>query len=57
MAGKKRTCKTKSHEEQAKVLQAALEPSDKARKWAGKGQKSIAKNVEEGESVLQERLK
>ena len=54
---KKRQWKAKSHEEQARVLEMALEPLGRARTRAeDKGERGVAKDIRKGE-VLQDRLK
>ncbi|XP_065190802.1 splicing factor Cactin-like [Sycon ciliatum] len=57
-AARKRSWKAKAHEEQFCVISKALEPLAKARQKAERrGEKDIARNIEEGESVLQRRVK
>ena len=54
---KKRQWKAKSHEEQARVLEMALEPLGRARTRAeDKGERGVVKDIRKGE-VLQDRLK
>ena len=58
ISAKKRQWKTKSHEEQARVLEMALEPLGRARTRAeDKGERGVAKDIRKGEEVLQDRLK
>ena len=50
--------KAKAHEEKFNVLNKALEPLAKARQKAeSRGEGDIARSIEEGESILQWRLK
>ena len=57
-AARKRMWKAKSHEEQFRVLDDALEPLEAAKKLAkNAGEKRIVKKIQEGEQVLQERMK
>ena len=57
-AARKRTWKAKSHEEQFRVIDDALEPLKEAKKLAKEaGEKKIYKKVKEGERLLQERMK
>ena len=57
-AARKRTWNAKSHEEQFRVTDDALEPLKEAKKLAKEaGEKKIYKKVKEGERLLQERMK
>ena len=57
-AARKRTWKAKSHEEQFRVIDDALEPLKETKKLAKEaGEKKIYKKVKEGERLLQERMK
>ena len=57
-AARKRTWKAKSHEEQFRVIDDALEPLKEAKKLAKEArEKKIYKKVKEGERLLQERMK
>ena len=58
ISAKKRQWKAKSQEEQARVLEMALEPLGRARTRAeDKGERGVVKDIRKGEEVLQDRLK
>jgi len=57
-SARKRTWKARSHGEQFRVIDDALKPLQKARKLAeAEGEYGISEKIQEGEAVLQDRIK